>query len=81
MADYRTLVSSLLARAHDESLLTPEVDLKGAAVLFMGAVQGLVMQSLMTGSLQHMADQAKAVFSIYERGLLANPGLEPRKRK
>lgn len=81
MTDYRTLISGLLARAHNDGLLAPEVDLRGAVVLFMGAVQGLVMQSLVTGSLQHMTHQAKAVFSIYETGLLANPKPEQRKRK
>lgn len=81
MADYRVLIAGLLAKANDEGLVAPEVDLKGATVLFMGAVQGLVMQSLVTGSLQHMTQQAQTVFRIYERGLLANPKPEPRKRK
>lgn len=81
MADYRGLLSTLLTHAHDEGLLAPGVDLKGAAVLFMGAVQGLVMQSLVTGSLQNLTRQAAAVFNIYEAGLLAPTKSETRKRK
>lgn len=69
MAEYRLLISGLLLRAKGEGLMAPEVDLQAAAVLFMGAVQGLVMQSLISGQLQEMTRQAVAVFSIYEAGL------------
>ena len=81
MADYRTLISDLLTQARDEGLMAPEVDPQGAVVLFMGAIQGLVMQSLVMGSLKHMAEQAKAVFNIYEAGLRMQATLEPGKRK
>lgn len=79
MRDYRQLLCGLLAQAHQDGLLAPEADLKGAAVLFIGAVQGLVMQSLITGSLEGIGQQAKAVFNIYEAGLLGRP--EPGQRK
>ncbi len=81
MADYRGLVTGLLAQAHEEGLIAAEVDPKGAVVLFMGAIQGLVMQSLVTGSLKDMARQAQAVFNIYEAGLLMQSVAESRKRK
>ena len=73
MADYRTLVTQLLAQAREERLLAKDVDLPSAVVLFMGAVQGLVMQSLVTGNLHGLARQGKAVFKLYEAGLLPNP--------
>ena len=73
MADYRTLVTQLLDHAREERLLAKDVDLPSAAVLFMGAVQGLVMQSLVTGNLHGLARQGKAVFKLYEAGLLPNP--------
>lgn len=73
MVAYRTLVANLLMEVRDEGLLAPEVDINPAVVMFMGAVQGLVMQSLVTGSLQGLARQAKAVFKIYEAGLWARP--------
>ncbi|WP_101048869.1 TetR/AcrR family transcriptional regulator [Macromonas nakdongensis] len=73
MADYRTLVAQLLDQAREERLLANDVDLRSAVVLFMGAVQGLVMQSLVTGNLQGLARQGKAVFNIYEAGLLPKP--------
>lgn len=81
MADYRTLVSGLLAQAHEDALTAADVDHKSAVVLFMGAVQGLVVQSLVTGGLKDMAKLAPAVFNIYEAGLLAPSTPEARKRK
>ena len=73
MADYRTLVTQLLAQAREERLLAKDVDIPSSVVLFMGAVQGLVMQSLVTGNLHGLARQGKAVFQLYEAGLLPNP--------
>lgn len=81
MADYRNLLSGVMAQLHEEGQMRPDVDLKAAVVLFMGAVQGLVMQSLVTGSLKDMSNQAKTVFNIYEAGLLVQPRTEARKRK
>lgn len=81
MADYRNLLSGVVAQLHEEGQMRPDVDQKGAVVLFMGAVQGLVMQSLVTGSLKDMSNQAKTVFNIYEAGLLVQPRTEARKRK
>ncbi len=78
MGDYRLLISGLLSRACDEGLLAPDVNLKAAGVLFMGAVQGLVMQSLVTGALDGLTGQAPAVFNIYVAGLQAR--LNPDRR-
>ncbi len=72
MSDYRTLVSQLLDQAREEHLLAKNIDHRSAVVLFIGAVQGLVMQSMVTGNLQGMDRQGKAVFDIYEAGLLPN---------
>ena len=73
MADYRIVVTQLLDQAREERLLANDVDLPSAVVLFMGAVQGLVMQSLVTGNLHGLARQGKAVFKLYEAGLLPKP--------
>ena len=53
--------------------LSATVDSKAAATLFIGTVQGLVMQSLVTGNLHGLARQGKAVFKLYEAGLLPKP--------
>lgn len=69
MQQYRALVMDLLQRAQDRQQLAPGVDLQAATVLFLGAVQGLVLQSLASGQVQSMGVQAPGVFSIYLRGI------------
>ena len=50
-----------------------EVDTQAAATLFVGTVQGLVMQSMLSGNLQRMQTDAPGVFAIYLRGLRNKP--------
>ena len=69
MQQYRRLLMGVLERAHEQRLLAPGTDREAAAVLFVGSVQGLVMQSLISGEVRAMAQQAPAVFTIYLRGL------------
>ena len=45
------------------------LDVPAAATLFIGTVQGLVMQSLITGDMQRMRSDAPRVFAIYQRGI------------
>lgn len=69
MQRYRLLVINLLQDAKALGLLATNIDIPSAAVLFMGSVQGLVMQSMLTGQVQAMATQAPGVFAIYLRGI------------
>lgn len=46
-----------------------EVDPAAAATLFIGTIQGLVMQSLLSGDLARMRVEAPGVFAIYRRGI------------
>ena len=69
MQQYRALLVDLLQRAHQQQQLAANTDLQAAAVLFVGSVQGLVMQSLISGEVRAMAQQAPGVFKIYLRGL------------
>lgn len=69
MQQYRALVMELLQKAQSLQLLAPATDVPSAAVLFLGSVQGLVMQALVSGQLQSIAAQAPGVFAIYLRGI------------
>ena len=73
MSDYRQVLVRLLTRAQRDGQLSPQVDLASAAVLFLGAVQGLVMQSMMTGTLKNMPGHARSMFDLLEAGLRAPP--------
>ena len=74
MQRYRQLLMRLLSTAQARQAISLDADLSAAAVLFIGAVQGLVMQSLISGQVAAMAAQAPGVFEIYQRGLGATPG-------
>ena len=66
---YRKLLRRLLDAAADRGELSRELDLDAAATLFVGVVQGLVMQSMVAGNAASMKTQADAVFAIYRRGI------------
>ena len=80
MRDYRQLVKGLLDGAVQAQTNSAQLDTQAATVLFMGAIQGLVMQSLMAGSLQGMHLQAAAVFNIYANGLSHVPARTTREK-
>jgi TetR/AcrR family transcriptional regulator len=73
MQQYRALLMRLLLQAKQEHLIAPDEDLTGASVLFIGSIQGLVMQALISGDVAAMAHLAPGVFAIYQRGLCADP--------
>ena len=49
--------------------IAPEVDTQAAATLFVGTIQGLVMQSMLMGDIQRVRTDAPGVYAIYQRGL------------
>ncbi|MBK7249840.1 MAG: TetR/AcrR family transcriptional regulator [Gammaproteobacteria bacterium] len=51
--------------------LDAELDVDSAAISFIGAIQGLVMQSLLAGNVAHIRRDAPGVFAIYRRGISA----------
>lgn len=48
---------------------SPTLDDEAAATLFIGTIQGLVMQSLLFGDVERMRRDAPRVFEIYRRGI------------
>ena len=53
--------------------LSPEVNTTAAATLFIGTIQGLVMQSMLAGDVKFMHKQAPGVFALYRRGIGRKP--------
>ena len=51
--------------------LDAKLDIEAATVLFVGSVQGLVMQSLLAGNTRRIRRDAPGVFAIYRRGIAA----------
>ncbi|MBA4213447.1 MAG: TetR family transcriptional regulator [Polaromonas sp.] len=69
MHEYRLLLTRLLQQAQDLQALQPGTNLQAAAVLFMGSVQGLVMQSLLSDQVGAMRAQAPAVFQLLQQSV------------
>ena len=46
-----------------------KLDNEAAATLFIGTIQGLVMQSLITGDASHMHRNAPKLYAVYQRGI------------
>lgn len=53
--------------------LEARLDARAAATLFIGTIQGLVMQSLLAGEVRRMRREAPGVFAIYRRGIARVP--------
>lgn len=49
--------------------LDANLDTEAAAILFIGTIQGLVMQSLLAGNMEQIRHHAPRVFTIYRRGI------------
>jgi AcrR family transcriptional regulator len=73
MQRYRLLLLNLLQLAQTQQGLRSDIDLQSAAVLFIGSIQGLVMQALISNDLPAMAAQAPGVFAIFQRGVQQAP--------
>jgi TetR/AcrR family transcriptional regulator len=69
LAQYRQLLMGLLEAAAQRGDLDKNINQQAAASLFIGSIQGLVMQSMVAGSPLAMREQAEAVLAIFERGI------------
>lgn len=69
MQDYRQLLLRLLRSAMQRGDAPAELDAAAAATLFVGIVQGLVMQSMLSGQISTMRAEAPRVFHLYLCGI------------
>lgn len=70
---YRRLLRQQLDAAVAAGAVSPRLDREAAATLFVGLVQGLVMQSMLSDKPAAVKAQADAVFAIYLRGIKEAP--------
>ena len=69
---YGERLHRLLEAGKAQGELDTGLDVDAAAVLFIGTIQGLVMQSLLAGKVCRIRRDAPAVFAIYRRGIESN---------
>lgn len=73
LQEYRALLMTLLAQARDAGQVPDTLDLDAAATAFVGLIQGLVMQAMLSGPAPVAQGHADRVFKIYLRGLGVQP--------
>ena len=66
---YRERLQLLLEQGKASGELDAQLDVDAAAVLFIGSIQGLVMQTLIAGDVTRLRDDAPGVWFIYRRGI------------
>lgn len=69
LKSYRQLLLRLLAAGAERGELGVDVDPDAAATVFVGLIQGLVMQSMLAGKTSALKTQADGVFALYLRGI------------
>ncbi|MDK9708576.1 MAG: TetR family transcriptional regulator [Desulforhopalus sp.] len=69
LKQYALLIGTRIEQGKALGTVSPEVDTKAATTLFIGTIQGLIMQSLLSGDLLRIRSDAPEVFTIYTRGI------------
>lgn len=69
LSEYAEKLIKQLMKAQTEGDVPMDLDLAAAATLFLGSIQGLVMQSLLANKPALILEQAPAVFAVYLRGI------------
>lgn len=70
IAQYADLLQDIMRTGKERGELNPNLDIEAATLLFIGSIQGLVMQSMLAADRQDMLAQAEAVFNVYRQSLL-----------
>ncbi len=70
---YSERISARLEQGKASGEIAADVDTRAAAILFVGMLQGLVMQSLLSGDIARMRQDAPGVFAVFARGLGEQP--------
>lgn len=69
IAGYEAKVAGLLELGKAQSLVSADLDSQSAAVLYIGMIQGLVMQSSIFGGKQSLQHAAEKIFPVYLQGI------------
>ena len=73
LRQYEQRLRRLMEAGKAQGELNADLNVDSAAVLFIGTIQGLVMQSLLAGKVSRIRRDAPAVFAIYLRGIASRP--------
>lgn len=71
LQQYGERLRALLEAGKAQGELDPDLDVDAAAITFIGTIQGLVMQSMLSGKTVQIRRDAQRAFAIYRRGIEA----------
>jgi AcrR family transcriptional regulator len=74
MSGYEGRIAGLLEAAKEQSLVDAGLDSKSAAVLYIGMIQGLVMQVSIFGGKRSLQQEAIKTFPIFLQGIKKRAG-------
>ncbi len=66
---YQERLHRLIEKGKADRELDTSLDTEAAAILFIGTIQGLIMQSLLADDVTHIRAYAPRAFKIYRRGI------------
>ncbi len=69
LQQYGQRLRALLEAGKTQGELDADLDTEAAAMLLIGTIQGLVMQSLLAGTSAPIRQDARRMFAIYRRGI------------
>lgn len=69
LALYRQKVISLLHLGIEQQCISPAIDTEAAAVLYIGAIQGLVVQAMVSGDIASIEQSAPRIFKLFSASL------------
>ncbi|BBE50860.1 Nucleoid occlusion factor SlmA [Ferriphaselus amnicola] len=69
ISGYETKIATLLDAAKEQGLVSDELDSQHAAVLYIGMIQGLVMQITIFNDKRSLLDEARKTFPIFLHGI------------
>jgi AcrR family transcriptional regulator len=69
LTGYEAKLAALFQEAKDQGLAREDLDEQSAATLYIGMIQGLVMQSAIFAGKRSLLEEAKKVFPVYLNGI------------
>lgn len=71
LSQYHQRLQQTLEQGKENQELDAELDVEAAAMLFIGSIQGLVVQSIVLGNSDTLQQAAKDIFVLYQRAIEA----------
>lgn len=66
---YSSLIISLIEAGKTQDLVAADIDVNAASVMFIGSIQGLVMQSMLSGDIHLVKDKAAGIFKLFSQSI------------